>query len=356
MKSMGHKMKKVILIILLMSFQAQATKGLINANVLATPSGENVEDVPPPTKNGIVDLNLTDRTNQAMTLQSLNATQAVFDESDPYANTLRVNYQDNKTVKVRVREFMGTLIILPKGDHIKMFNLGDMDNFSFKPSTNPFDDELPNSGTVSVTLAGADTGLHIMGTSGNYYTFYLRGDTWDSPYNPTMKVIVTDDKLLARLDAEKRREEAAKAKEEEAKKNALAVNDKELKDPDYLEKVEFDPSKLDFGYRIKGGDEKLRPFMVYSDGSFTYFRFSKDSSVSNVNSFPAVYRVADKSDVPVNTTAQGSTLRAEAVANNWTLRLGDQWLCIEKMVPTPTRESSMNSIVTAQESTGNKGR
>lgn len=339
-------MKNLLLIFVLVAFQAHATKGLIETNVLDTPNGQPVNEVPDPkvssVTNGVVDL-LRNRTNQPMSLQSINATQEVFDTSGQFDNTLRVNYANNKTVKVRVREFMGTLIILPEGDAIKMYKLGDMDNFSFEPSSNPFDNDLPNSGTVSVLLAGGDTSLHIMGTSGNYYTFYLRGDTFDSEHAPTMKVILTDDKLVAKLDAKKRREEIVKAKEE--KTNSLAVNDKELKNPDYLEKVDFDPSKIDFGYRIKGGDENIRPFMVYSDGSFTYFRFSQESSVANVNSFPAVYRVADKSDVPVNSTAQGSTLRAEGVANNWTLRLGDQWLCIEKMIKTPVQVSSMNSIV-----------
>lgn len=337
-------MKKAFFLILLITFQANATKGLLGEDVTKSPTGQELEDVPnPKIKAGFTDLNLTDRTNQAMSLQSLNATQEVFDTSTPYDNTLITNYQPNKTIKVRVREFMGTLIILPEGDQIKYYKLGDKDNFSFEATIGKYDTELPRSGTASVTLAGADTSLHIVGTSGNYYTFYLRGDTWDSEHHPTMKVIIKDEKLHAKLEASKRRAAIAKEKEE----NKLAVNDSEKKTPDFLEKVTFDPSKIDFGYRIKGGNENLRPFMVYSDGYFTYFRFSEGDSVAGVSSFPALYRVADGSDVPVNATAQGSTLRAEGVANNWTLRLGEDWLCIEKMLKTPTPNSSMNSIVVA---------
>lgn len=331
--------------LLLFSQQAFATKGLIENSVLSAPNGNASTDVPSPKvlSPSFADLNLTDRTNQAMSLQSLNATQEVFDSSDPFANTLKTNYTANKTIKVRVREFMGTMIILPDGDTIKMFKLGDTNNFDFKPSTNPFDSELPNSGMASVVLAGADTSLHIIGTSGNVYTFYLRGDTWNSPHNPTMKVIITDDKLLARLEAQKRR--AAIEKEREEKRKSLEANDTKLENPDYLEKVEFDPSKIDFGYRIVGGKERIKPYMVYSDGHFTYFRFAESDRVADVSSFPAVYRVADKSDVPVNVSANGSTLRAEGVANKWTLRLGKDWLCIEKIVQTPDPKSSMNVIV-----------
>ncbi|PML45576.1 hypothetical protein BCT75_04125 [Vibrio lentus] len=338
-------MNKWILLLLITSSQAFATKGLLEDTVLDPTSPSSSEDVPSPKKQGFSDLNLqlTDRTNQAMVLQSLNATQEVFDSSDPFANTLKTNYSENKTIKVRVREFMGTMIMLPRGDTIKMFKLGDTDNFSFEPSTNPYDDTLPNSGTASVTLAGADTSLHVIGTSGNVYTFYLRGDTWDSPHNPTMKVIITDDKLLAKLEAKKRR--AAIEKEKEENRKSLESNDSELENPDYLEKVEFDPSKIDFGYRIVGGKENIKPYMVYSDGHFTYFRFAEGGSVADVVSFPVIYRVADGSDVPVNVSANGSTLRAEGVANNWTLRLGKDWLCIEKLLKTPNPKSSMNVIV-----------
>lgn len=339
-------MNRVFLIALLFTAPAFATKGLLTDNVLEPVNGGTTEAVPnPKVASSLVDLNMsmTDRTNQAMVLQSLNATQAVFDESDPYANTLQVNYQPTKTIKIRAREFMQTIIILPKGDAIKMYNLGDTQNFEFKESVNPYEEELPNSGTVSVTLPGADTSLHIIGTSGNVYTFYIRGDTWDSPHNPTMKVIVTDDKLLAKLEAKKRRE--AIEAERLAKQKALESNDAPLENPDYLEKVEFDPAKLDFGYRIIGGDESLRPYMVYDDGHFTYIRYSKGGSVSEVRSFPAVYRVADGSDLPVNVSPNGSTLRAEGLSNRWTLRLGNSWICIEKIEPISAQNSAMNVVL-----------
>ena len=350
MKYMGLNMKKLFLLCLFVSFNSFATKGLIDANVLAKP--EKTDSVPSPkidNKNGVVDLNLLDRTNQAMVLTSLNATQEIFDTSSPFDNTLRTNYLDNKTIKLRVREFMGTLIVLPKGDTIAMFKLGDIDNFSFEPSMNPYDNSLPRSGTASVTLAGADTSLHILGTSGNIYTFYLRGDTWDSKHNPTMKVIVSDDKLLAKLEAEKRRALIKEEKEKAAKVADLQFKGEELQNPDYLESVPFDPSKIDFGYRIVGGDENIRPFMVYSDGHFTYFRYDDDNSVKGVKSFPTIYRVADGSDVPVNTSPNGSTLRVEGIANKWTLRLGDKWLCIERLNPIPDVQSSMNVLVDEQD-------
>jgi ComB9 competence protein len=306
--------------------------------------GKPINGTAPSPKISIVDM--TDRTNQEMTVYSMNQTQAVFDESDPTDNTLIVSYAPNRTIKVRVREFMGSLIVLPKGDRIKLYKLGDETNFSFKPSIADADTELPNSGSVETLVAGADTSLHIIGTSGNIYTFYLRGDTWDSEFSPTMKVLIQDEKLLPRLRIEQEKQEKKEQEQKEQDAKFKPVPDAVKNEtPDYLEEVPFDPAKMDYGYRIKGGNEKLRPYVVFSDGQFTYFRFAKSESVADVKSFPAIFRVADGSDVPTNTSAMGSTLRVEGVANNWTLRLGNEYLCIEKIEKLPAVESAMNAVL-----------
>jgi ComB9 competence protein len=331
----------LVCIVSILSQSAYATKGGLltdDASILGVPPDAiNSNEVPDPR---LLDLTDTlDRTNQDMKLKSLNATQAVFDDSSETANTLITSYTINKTIKIRTREFMGTLIVLPDGDTIKMWKLGDESNFSFKPSISISDTELPNTGSIDVILAGADTSLHILGTSGNVYSFYVRGDTWDSKFNPTMKVIIKDQNLQ-QLILEKISNKNNIGKISVPTGKVTEQNNKK----DYLEAVVFDPASIDFGYRIKGGNDEIRPYMVYSDEQFTYFRYAKEDSVSHVKSFPAVYRVADGSDVPTNTTAMGSTLRVEGVANQWTLRLGKDFLCIERMTKLPSVESSMNAV------------
>lgn len=317
-----------------------------------TGEGTVLRDLPQETQE-LEDLNsdLMNRTNMPMAVRSLNATQPAFDTSLEKDNTRVVAYNPLTTTKIRVREFMSTLIILPENDAIKTFKLADSVNFSFQPLGDDngltMQTELPNSGAVELNIAGGDTSLHIVGTSGNVYTFYVRGDTWDSPYSPTLKVIIKDENLNAKLDAEKRR---AEKKAEIEKRKAVAMLDtapkkEESETPDYLEEVAFNPEDLNFNYRLIGGDESLRPFMVFDDGKFTYFRFAKSASVSDVKSFPAVYRVADGSDVPTNTSPIGSMLRVEGVDNKWTLRLGESYLCIERMEHTPDISSLMNSVI-----------
>lgn len=329
-----------ILMSFLLPLTAFAADGGLVGNAQNNTSGNQ-------TTGGIEDLN-ADRTNQEMVITSLNATQAVFDKSKATANTLKMPYADNVTYKIRAREFMGTMIVLPEDDAIKSHKLGDDINFSFKTNSDPLDEELPRTGSVDVNLPGADTVLNITGTSGNIYTFYVRGDTWDSPYDPTLKIYITDDNLRQKLEAKERRANAIKEAEEKAQQKLESVNVKAAKEnmqDDYLETVSFNPDNLDFGYRIIGGDESIRPFMVYDDAVFTYFRFARHNTTSAINSMPAIYRVEDGSDLPTNTSANKATLRAEGISNRWTLRLGEKWICIERMIQLPSNDSSMNEVI-----------
>lgn len=286
------------------------------------------------------------RTNQPMVIKSLDATQATFDYSDPDANTVVMPYSKTATYKLRVREFMGTMIVLPEGDAIKSFKLGDTANFAF--SIDDTTDAPPRTGTADVRLPGSDTALNIVGESGNIYTFYLRGDTWDSAYDPTLKIYITDDQLGMKLKAlEQRddaRENAANAKEVEDSITPSADAPKPEQE-DYLEKVDFNPESLDFDYEIVGGDEAIRPYAVYSDGQFTYFRFGDKDAASAVRQLPTVYRVADGSDVPTNSTMKKGTLRVEGVHNKWTLRMGKKHLCIDKINPLPANKTVMNTFI-----------
>jgi type IV secretory pathway VirB9-like protein len=296
------------------------------------------------TAGGVQDLTAEslERTNQPMVIKSLNATQATFDDSDPDANTIIMPYSKTATYKARVREFMGTMIILPEGDAIETYKLGDEVNFTFKVA----DGEQPRTGTADVKLPGSDTALNIVGTSGNIYTFYLRGDTWDSPHDPTLKFYIEDEQLGLKLKAIEQREKAREQAElSENVKASITPSAEKPTQEDYLEEVEFTPESLDFDYKIVGGDESIRPFAVYSDGQFTYFRFGERDETAAVREMPVVYRVADGSDIPTNSTAKKGTLRVEGVHNKWTLRLGNKHLCIEKMIPLPANKTRMNTFV-----------
>lgn len=257
---------------------------------------------------------------------NLQAVQTAFDKSDPRANIKRHPYDSNITYKIRLREFMGSTIVLPEGEKIAGYSLFDSHNFTFVPlsSKNP---ALTNVFDVYAKFHGADTNLTVHGDSGNIYSFYLRVDSVESKFMPSL-VTYIDDPAISALQKEKAEIEAARKKalsaEAEEKK-------KEAEKNDYLKDVpsKVDSAKLDFNYKIKSGNEKIAPIRVYDDGYFTFFQFG-ENNLDSVKTLPTVYRVVDGYDTPVNTRISGGKIIAETLSKKWTLRAGSAHLCIWK--------------------------
>ncbi|GAA8865382.1 hypothetical protein HpEKA11_13880 [Helicobacter pylori] len=70
------------------------------------------------------------------------------------------------------------------------------------------------------------------------------------------------------------------------------------------------------------------PTQIFNDEQFTYFKFNRSNARSK---FPVVYKVIDDYDNPVNSRVVGDYLIAEDVSNQWNLKLGKAYLCIEKI-------------------------
>ncbi|MBH0269518.1 TrbG/VirB9 family P-type conjugative transfer protein [Helicobacter pylori] len=70
------------------------------------------------------------------------------------------------------------------------------------------------------------------------------------------------------------------------------------------------------------------PTQIFNDEQFTYFKFNRSDARSK---FPVVYKVVDGYDNPVNSRVVGDYLIAEDVSNQWNLKLGKAYLCIEKI-------------------------
>ncbi|AFH98638.1 type IV secretion system protein VirB9 [Helicobacter pylori Shi417] len=70
------------------------------------------------------------------------------------------------------------------------------------------------------------------------------------------------------------------------------------------------------------------PTQIFNDEQFTYFKFNRSNARSK---FPVVYKVVDGYDNPVNSRVVGDYLIAEDVSNQWNLKLGKAYICIEKI-------------------------
>lgn len=299
-------------------------------------------------------------------IDTLNSTQKAFDKSKPTDSTLVIdNYNDLETYKVRLRVFMSTLFLLPPQDEIVSYKIGDQSVF-----------RVHQNGTrilsVQPEAAGADTSLHIEGKSGNFYTFYLRSDNEKSVFVPHLKVLIKDRFLEEQSKKAEEQEhrvsgfinsepgvdgeplplpEHTEKPTGEAKEKSSTEQIQEGESFDFLEEVSVRPQDFNFNYKIEGSSDEwwnlskpsdeLRPTFVYDDGTFTYFQFGTENTTAKLSSVPAIFRVADGSDVPTNPTPFGATIRVEGVYNNWTLRLGEKYLCLSRIVPLQKRQTNL---------------
>ena len=77
-----------------------------------------------------------------------------------------------------------------------------------------------------------------------------------------------------------------------------------------------------YSYKI-AGEGDFRPVSVYDDGRFTYFTFPETGRQ------PAIFKADSRGrERTVNWTQQGNTVRVPGVNAWWTLRLGEEALCI----------------------------
>ena len=81
-----------------------------------------------------------------------------------------------------------------------------------------------------------------------------------------------------------------------------------------------DKANVNIDYSFSG-DARLKPLMVFDDGNKTFFKF--DDQV------PAIFAVnSDFSETLRNFRREGEYIVVDGTATQFTLRDGDQWICI----------------------------
>lgn len=258
--------------------------------------------------------NIGDSTNQDMVFpSSLNSVQLAFNKSSADENVVIFKYDPRMTYKVRLRTSAETTFVLPPGEKVVDYALGDTLVFQFRPvKTKQYNTD--NFFTITPKAAGADTNLRILGSSGRVYNFYLRADNHQSPFLPHFTVYVSPDGQIPEMGTLKSDEER------------LTVGPPALS---HFVSGSVNMSQADFNYvALSGGDKKLKPDSVFDDGRMTFFLFKQKPG--EPRNLPVVYRVADGYDTPVNSRVEGEYIVAETVSDRWTLRAGEAHLCIAK--------------------------
>jgi ComB9 competence protein len=255
--------------------------------------------------------------------------QRAWDKAPATQGIYNVEYSPDRIIKIRVRQFMPLTIVFPEWETISSEpDAGD--NFVFTAQR-----AGSNKLVIRAKFVGADSTITVIGDSGNVYPFYVRGEGANSVNVPDVVVYVHapppgGGMLMAPKPM------GAKADSKLAKVASLdpAVGGREAtgeKSPDFVKPIGFDANKLNFDFDMSG-DRSIAPKRVFTDGVFTWFDYGDKWDREDL---PAVYRVVDEVDTPVNTRVKGTMLVAEA-AGAFTLRNGQRTVCVRPEGWQPT--------------------
>lgn len=268
---------------------------------------------------------ITDRPmSQTINLKKI---QAAFDNAQPQDTTKTYGYRPDQIIKVRMREFMQTVVILPEGEEVGGSVIGDAVNFAV--------DKLPGYKNRFVLFGrdpGADTNLTVFGKTGRIYSFYLRHYSTDAKVLPDLLLFIKDNTLSY--------EEVAAIAAKETEASPAPTVEKECLDckredyppqqfvRDYLRDLPgVDRKKANHNYVMKGGSRDLAPQAIFDDGYMTYFKYG-DNNLDAIK-VPVIYQVRDGYDNIANYRIEGGYIVMETVNDKWTIRRGEQYLCIE---------------------------
>ena len=247
--------------------------------------------------------------------------QRAWDKASAGEGIYNVEFSPERVTKIRVRQFMPVTIVFPEWETLSS-DPETGDNFVFaaqRAGTNKL--------VIRAKFVGADATITVIGDSGTVYPFYVRAEGANSINIPDVVVylhatppgagvVITP----ASKDA-KGGKPAASANIKPTASNGRDVTGE--KAPDFVRPIAFNPDKLTFDFNMSG-ERSIAPQRVFSDGVFTWFDYGAKWDREDL---PAVYRVVDGVDTPVNTRIKGTMLVAEA-AGAFTLRNGQRVVCV----------------------------
>ncbi|WP_199497281.1 TrbG/VirB9 family P-type conjugative transfer protein [Helicobacter pylori] len=273
-------------------------------------------------------------------MQDLNAIQGSFFDKNrsKMSNTLNVDYFQGQTYKIRLRYAMATLLFFSKP--ISDFVLGDKVGFDAKILES--NDRIL---LIKPLQIGVDSNISVIDNEGKVFSFYVFSTTFTSSKHPNLQVFIEDknyysnafmkpqnkENTLEKAPTNNKplKEEKEETKEEETitigdNTNAMKIVKKDIQ-KGYRALKSSQRKWYCLGICSKKSKLSLMPEEIFNDKQFTYFKFDKKLALSK---FPVIYKVVDGYDNPVNTRIVGDYIIAEDVSAKWTLRLGEDYLCI----------------------------
>ena len=201
-----------------------------------------------------------------------------------------VVYQQNNVVRIDATYGISTMLIFDEDEKFETISLGDSDSWQVAPT------EKGNILFIKPIAQDVVTNLNIVTTKRIYFL-----ELHDFAPNANKKIfgvrfVYPEKDLNASLRAE--------AEARAAHPNVLAIDKENV--------------NIDYSF---SGDVRLKPLMVFDDGNKTFFKFDRRA--------PAIFAVnSDFSETLRNFRREGEYIVVDGTATQFTLRDGDQWICI----------------------------
>lgn len=272
-------------------------------------------------------------------------------------NNLNIVYKRGQTYKIRLRYAMVTSFIF-ENDVVEKYINGDPVGFSIE-EVRDFDENI-KSLIIKPLKIGIDSNLIVFGKSGQVYTFYLFATHFTNRRQPLFSVYIKNsEKVKGGINANttntkndfKNSKAKAKIQNQEEEKMRIDYSAYEKDEGKFLvigdevNRLYIEKAKIqrDFYQKPKAkrtwwslwlykkpsnGSKKIQAKEIFRDKDYTYFKYNR---ADNQNKFPTVFRVVDGYDNPVNTKIVGDYIVAEDVSDKFTLKLGEEYVCVERI-------------------------
>lgn len=256
----------------------------------------------------------------AVRSQNLNALQKKFHTKKykGYENTSNLNYEENKTQKIRTRFAMATTLIFPS--EVQSYVLGDTTGFNIEEIPN-----LSNAIAIKPLLIGIDTSLTVFTKDKKIHTFYLFSTDYKNNNDPSFIIYINDN--------------GGKKQNNQIVKNSQDYLF--LKDGQLELKIKKSDMKKNYIQKVKKENEWLVSEEIFDDKKFTYFKYDKEK----MPQIPAIFAVIDKQDSPVETRVIGDYIIAETTNPKFTIKSGEAYVCVERET---LKENNATSNTNAQ--------
>lgn len=251
---------------------------------------------------------------------SLGAIQQGWEGAPSTAGAYGVTYSQKEVIRLRLREFMTTTVVLPSWEKIEDIIIGDASTFDATKAT----DHILLLKTKE--FIGADSTITVIGGSGLVYTFYVRSEGFNTTPLPHLRVHVHVPGDVPRSFPDTRKHYGQEKGGNHQTSSGLSSpqDDKALvAQSDYPSSLPPRMDRLNFQWSMSG-DPSIAPQQVFSDGIRTWFNFGSHLEEQDL---PVVSRVIDGVDTPINTRLEGSLVIAESVGV-FTLRNGKRVVCV----------------------------